>query len=145
MAIDKDVTEIISVIHSSMLATHKGIYPGEDMQETFDNYTLEKVLHYINDYNYFVAEEDSQIVGCVLMKKGKMRSLYVLPTFMGKGIGRKLVEIAEKSAKEEGFNEVWLWASLIAHDFYKHLGYEDVKEIENRDGLVLHIEMKKIL
>jgi histone acetyltransferase (RNA polymerase elongator complex component) len=64
---------------------------------------------------------------------------------MGKGLGRKLAQTAEKCIEDNGYKRIWLWSSLIAHDFYKHLGYKDVKEIPNKDGLVLHIEMEKYL
>ena len=74
-----------------------------------------------------------------------MRSLYVLPSEMGRSIGRKLAEKAELCIRDNGYKRIWLWSSLIAHDFYKHLGYKDVKDIPNNDGLVLHIEMEKYL
>ncbi|KUK77735.1 MAG: GNAT family acetyltransferase [candidate division WS6 bacterium 34_10] len=140
-----DIESIQYVIRESILATHKDIYPQEDMEETVNNYTVEKLTKYITNYDYFVAEEDGDIVGCVLAKKDKMRSLYVLPSHMGKGLGRKLAQTAEKCIEDNGYKRIWLWSSLIAHDFYKHLGYKDVKEIPNKDGLVLHIEMEKYL
>ncbi len=139
----KDIDSMQKVIRESILATHKELYPQEDMEETFNNYTVEKLKKYILNDDYFVAEDNNEIVGCVLAKEDKMRSLYVLPSQMGKGLGRKLAEIAEKSIKDNGYKRVWLWSSLIAHDFYKHLGYKDVKEIPNENGLILHIEMEK--
>jgi len=144
-ALVKDTQEIIKVINESVLATHTKLYPKKDIQETLDNYTEEKVNHYIKEYDYFVTECKKEIVGCVLAKENKMRSLYVLPSFMGKGIGRKLVEKAEESVKSRGYDEIYLWSSLVAHDFYKHMGYKDVKGIENKEGLILHIEMIKEL
>jgi N-acetylglutamate synthase-like GNAT family acetyltransferase len=138
-----DIDSIQKVIKKSILATHKELYPEEDMQETFNNYTIEKLTKYITTNDYFVIEDDKEIVGCVLAKEDKMRSLYVLPSQMGKGLGRKLAEAAEKCIKSNGYERVWLWSSLIAHGFYKHIGYKDVKDIPNKNGLVLHIEMEK--
>jgi N-acetylglutamate synthase-like GNAT family acetyltransferase len=140
---EKDVKDIIKVIQESVLATHVGIYPEEDIQETLNNYTNEKVIKYIKESNYFVAVHNELIVGCVLVKENKMRSLYVLPRFMGKGIGRKLVEVAEECVKENGFDYIYLWSSLVSHEFYLHMGYRDVKGIENKDGLILHMGMRK--
>lgn len=138
-----DILSIRHVIKESILSTHKDLYPQEDIDETLNNYTREKLAKYIEQYDYFVAEEDSKIVGCVLAKEDKMRSLYVLPNYMGKGIGRQLVGIAEQCIKESGYKRIWLWSSLIAHNFYKRMGYKDVKDIPNKNGLVLHIEMEK--
>jgi N-acetylglutamate synthase-like GNAT family acetyltransferase len=140
----EDINSLQEVIRRSILATHTELYPKEDMQETLDNYTEEKLTKYIKDSDYFIAEENGEIVGCVLAKEDKMRSLYVLPSLMGKGLGRELVEIAEECIKDKGYERIWLWSSLVAHDFYKHMGYRDVKEIPNKDGLVLHIEMEKV-
>ena len=142
---EDDIKSIQSVIRESILATHKRLYPQEDIEETLNNYTSEKLLNYITNDDYFVAEENDKIIGCVLAKEDKMRSLYVLPSEMGKGLGKKLAEKAELSIRDNGYKRVWLWSSLIAHDFYKHLGYKDVKDIPNEDGLVLHIEMEKYL
>jgi N-acetylglutamate synthase-like GNAT family acetyltransferase len=139
----EDIVSIQYVIRESILATHKDIYPQEDMAETFNNYTTEKLINLIENHNYFIADENSKIVGCVLAEKNEMRSLYVLPTYMGKGLGKKLVNIAEEAIKENGYEKVWLWSSLIAHDFYKYMGYKDVKEIPNKNGLILHIEMER--
>lgn len=138
-----DIDSIQKVIRESILVTHTELYPEEDMQETLNNYTVEKLTKYITNNDYFVAEDEKKIVACVLAKDDRIGSLYVLPLQMGKGFGRKLAEKAETCIRNKGYKRVWLWSSLIAHDFYKHLGYKDVKEIPNRDGLVLHIEMEK--
>jgi N-acetylglutamate synthase-like GNAT family acetyltransferase len=140
-----DIESIQDVIRESIVTTHKDLYPQEDMEETLNNYTSEKLINLIEDNNYFVAEKNSKIVGCVLTEKNEMRSLYVLPASMRKGIGRRLVDIAEKTIKENGYERVWLWSSLVAYNFYKQMGYKDVKKIPNRDGLLLHIEMEKHL
>ncbi|MBP6976490.1 GNAT family N-acetyltransferase [Candidatus Dojkabacteria bacterium] len=141
----EDINDIRNVIYESVMATHTELYPPKDIQETLDNYTEEKVNHYIQDYDYFVAVCDSKVVGCVLVKENKMRSLYVLPSFMRKGIGKKLVKEAEMCVKSNDYDDIFLWSSLVSHDFYIHMGYEDVREIENKEGLILHIEMRKKL
>jgi len=141
----KDILGIIRVINESVMATHTKLYPPKDIQETLDNYTEEKVNRYIKEYDYFVAEYNNEIVGCVLAKESKMRSLYVIPSFMGKGLGKRLVEKAEECVKANGYDEIFLWSSLVSHDFYIHMGYEDVKGIENMEGVILHIEMRKKL
>lgn len=119
-----DINSIQKIIRESVLTTHKKLYPKQDIEETLNNYTIEKLTKYIHDCDYFVAEKNHEIIGCVLAKNDKMRSLYVHPSQMGKGIGRKLAETAELSIKKNGYKRIWLWSSLIAHDFYKHLGYK---------------------
>mgnify|MGYP005814707709 CR=1 FL=1 len=121
------------------------MYSPEDIQNILNNYYLEKVIHFIESYDYFVAEKEGKIVGCVLVKAGKMRSLYVLPSFEGKGFGRKLVEVAEECAKKNGFKEMWLWSSLVSYGFYVHMGYEFIEDVRNDNGIVIDKAMKKDL
>lgn len=89
--------------------------------------------------------EGNNIVGCVLVEGEHMKSLYVLPEYMGRGIGAKLAQIAEDCIKENGYEFVILWSSLISEEFYKHRDYEFVKDIEDDHGRVLHKEMRKRL
>jgi N-acetylglutamate synthase-like GNAT family acetyltransferase len=54
----------------------------------------------------FAAIEDGRLVGCIFMKP-EPRCLYlgklaIAPTHQGKGIGRRLLEIAENTARENG-------------------------------------------
>ena len=48
----------------------------------------------------------------------------------GTGIGRTLMDAAERWAKERGYLEVWVRSNTIrkeTHVFYQHLGYEITK------------------
>ena len=43
----EDIESIQTVIKESILATHKDLYPQEDMEETLNNYTIERLNKYI--------------------------------------------------------------------------------------------------
>ncbi len=141
----KDAKAIVNVIKETVQGTHQQLYASESIGNILNIYRLEKVIHYIESYDYFVLEIDERIVGCVLVKEGKMRSLYVLPSFGGKGYGRELVEVAERCAKEAGYKEIWLWSSLVSYDFYIHMGYEFIEDVINEKGVVVDKAMKKSL
>jgi len=142
-ATKKDANDIVDIIRETVSITHKDLYSKDNIQNILNNYRLERVIHFIESYDYFVAEEEGRIVGCVLAKEGKMRSLYVLPSFEGKGFGRKLVEVAEECTRNSGFSEIWLWSSLVSYDFYVHIGYEFIEDIRNENGTVIDKAMKK--
>ncbi|MGI5897834.1 MAG: GNAT family N-acetyltransferase [Candidatus Dojkabacteria bacterium] len=143
-ASEKDANDILKVIEETLVSTHKKLYSPQYIQHTLDIYT-EKILHYINSYDYFVAKENGKIIGCVLAKKGYMRSLYILPEYQGRGLGRKLVEIAEECTKKQGYEQISIWASLVSYDFYIHMGYHFTEDIKNEDGIVTHKAMTKDL
>lgn len=141
----RDASSIVDVIQVSVLSTHKELYSKEAIEDILSNYTLGRVEHFIEAYDYFVAEENNEIVGCVLMKEGKMRSLYILPLLRGQGLGRKLVEVVEDCAREQGYKEIWLWSSLVSYDFYIHMGYEFIENVKNDKDIIVDKAMKKSL
>ena len=75
----------------------------------------------------FVAELDGQIVGCVILevysrKLAEVRSLCVLPTVQGTGIGRLLVNACVELARERNILEVM--AITSADGFFKSCGFD---------------------
>ena len=63
---------------------------------------------------------------------GEVISIYLLPDYIGKGYGRKLLETVLGELKLQGFKEVFLWVledNLRARRFYEHIGFTDTGEI----------------
>lgn len=141
----KDIKEIVDVIRKSILATHIDIYPQDEIDHKLRIYSEDKIKEYMNKGEYFVDVEDNKIVGCVLVKEDNMRSLYVLPEYMKRGIGSKLAQKAEDCIKDDGYNHVNIWSSLISIDFYKSRGYKILGDIIDEKGRALHKEMRKEL
>jgi predicted GNAT family N-acyltransferase len=56
----------------------------------------------------------------------KMRQVAVEPAWQGRGLGRRLVEEAERLARERGCTRMTLHARATAVAVYLHLGYESV-------------------
>ena len=88
----------------------------------------------------FVAEEDGLVVGFVHAEKYTLLyqpdrvnilGLAVSGLYRKRGIGRQLVEAAEKWAKENGIPALRLnsgTARTDAHSFYRSMGFDDEKE-----------------
>jgi len=98
---------------------------------------LEKLLSH-EDYCGFVAVEQGKICGAIGLSKGlmfefdgcylKVAMLVVGESMRGRGIGKRLMEKAEKYAKSQGALSVTLNSGnraerKKAHEFYEHLGY----------------------
>ncbi len=79
---------------------------------------------------WVVAEEDEIIAGLFLVPKDgfmKLANLVVHPNHSGKGIGRKLTELAESEAGRQGFNEMRLNTHIAMPEnvqLYEYLGWE---------------------
>ncbi|MDR2584875.1 MAG: GNAT family N-acetyltransferase [Prevotellaceae bacterium] len=75
-----------------------------------------------------VAEDRNKMVGlCTIdLSKGLLQQCYVLPHYNGKGIARELVRQVETIAKDHRLSLLKLSSSLIALDFYKKQGYQQL-------------------
>ena len=98
----------------------------------------------------FVAEEDGEIIGFsdYNMETNELSGLYVTPEYSSKGIGGKLLEVAEKDARENGLDHLWCESTITAKNFYKKHGYDVLKQSnhELKENLEMKIyKMKKEL
>lgn len=76
----------------------------------------------------FVASSDGSVIGCVFMhrlsdEQIQLRAMAVYPTWQGKGVGRMLVQAAEKYAWHAGYKQIILHARKVAMGFYASMGY----------------------
>ena len=103
---------------------------NEDLLDIQANY-LDK------GHPFWIALDDSdRVVGCVGTKEDEEGNLFLSHLFVRfdlkrQGIGSKLLEIAEASAKERGYKEVHVHLGkdyLESHQFYPKHGYIEYKE-----------------
>jgi ribosomal protein S18 acetylase RimI-like enzyme len=87
----------------------------------------------------FVAEVANKVIGSVSLLidvrlaegvSGEIASLIVSEKFRGLGIGKKLIQLAEKHlSKHVGIIRIRANVKReAAHDYYKALGYEEIKD-----------------
>ncbi len=109
----------------------------------------------ISDGTYFVAETEGRIVGCGGWSKRKtlyggdqmksaaedslldprkeparIRAMFVDPAWARRGIGRRIMEVCEQEAREAGFSELELVATLPGEPLYMAGGYEVSERFE---------------
>lgn len=66
--------------------------------------------------------------GYIDFQSGELGALFVLPAFMGQGIGRAMVQYLERLALEAGLCEIHLDATPNATSFYRRCGYQGEAE-----------------
>lgn len=94
----------------------------------------------------WVVVEALKIIACLFLvpKIGfmKLANLAVLPSHGGKGLARKLMELAESEARRQGYNEMQLVTHVAMPEnvqLYQHLGWHEVSRSGNA------VSMKKQL
>ena len=98
---------------------------------------IELPLDQITDGRTVVAERDGELLGfSVVLRRddgdAELDGLFVDPTHWRQGIGRVLVEQAERIAAAEGAANLWVTANTRALGFYDSCGFVKVGEVATR-------------
>ncbi len=140
-AIPEDAWGIVNVLHKTWLAT----YPNEELgitvddieesyKESFTEENLKKLGDKIGKENpnekRLVAKIGDDVVGVATMVRNEndnqLRTIYVLPEFQGRGIGKMLWEEAKKfcDPNKDIIVQVATYNQNTI-EFYKKLGFVD--------------------
>jgi len=92
---------------------------------------LPRALHelYENLRDFFVVEEDGEVVGCAALhvnwaNLAEVKSVAVASGQQGRGIGRMLVQACIEDARELGVAE--LYCLTYRADFFRALGFHEI-------------------
>jgi len=97
----------------------------------------------------FIAEINSRVIACLLLhtvesRIMQLRAMAVYAEWQGNGIGKLLVQSAEKFCHESGYEKIILHARKVALGFYKGLGYNMYGEEFTEVGIP-HFMMEKVI
>ncbi len=107
-------------------------------------YSMEEMAGFVRHRGSrtWVAEEDGEIAGFLIASRqpaseGHIITIDVLEPWRRRGVGRALMEIAEKWARETGIKRLSLETAmdnLTAQGFYEALGYRKIDQVANYYG-----------
>lgn len=115
--------------------------------------TMESLAEKAKAEIVYAIENKGQLTGCIFLRPEKdclyVGKLAVLPSAQGKGIGRRLLEIAEETARELGLQALRLETRIELlgnHATFAAWGFEKTAE-KSHPGFtrVTFIEMRKAL
>ncbi len=96
--------------------------------------------------HFYVACEDENLIGCGAIgpywnheDESSLFTIFVLPDYQGKGIGRAIVQTLEQDSFFLRAKRIEIPASITATPFYRKLGYDFKNGIStpNEEGLIL--------
>jgi len=135
-----DEKAVSDVIRSTLRISSSKDYPADFIQKNIDSHSPEIIRQRAKDSHFYVAVDDDNIIGCGGITgywgsstESYILSVFVLPQYQGKGVGRSIVETLET---DDYFQRAWrteIGASITAVDFYRHMGYTYKNSITTPD------------
>lgn len=136
----QDARRLAVLLTQVWLHTYANNGITEDIAEyVLSEFTPEKCLVWFNDgaTQVLVAEQEESLVGVAVVRCGvscpaqkglmtELQTLYVQEHFIGKGIGKRLLQAAENKARSLANTGLWLTVNannFRAIEFYAHQGY----------------------
>ena len=135
-ATDADRVAIARLHEASIRALGPSHYSAEEVAGWAAHVRPE---NYPLDQNFFVATVDGEVAGFGQYHHEEIEAVYVHPDYVGRGIGRMLLEKLEELARAEGAKRLFLHGSFNAEAFYERCGYRRTMETmyRTRGGVVM--------
>ena len=148
-----DFPAVRRILWESWLTAYKPFIPEEDLRAYFTaTYHLDALsrLHDNPRVHGFIAETEGGAVGFSRTQfhpneqRVYLASLYLLPSFQGRGIGGELLRAAEDDARAYGLGELWVGVMVkneAARRWYDRRGFRFAREEPFRMGqtTVVHV------
>jgi ribosomal protein S18 acetylase RimI-like enzyme len=141
-AVLSDVDGIAKVQVACWKSTYAGIIPDEYIKKQTYEKRVELWKRVIPNGNVFVAEDEKgQIIGFAdggrertgnyEEYKGEMYSLYILKSYQGRGIGKRLIKEVARALVKQDFHSmlVWVLKDNTSCHFYEKMGGQVVDRI----------------
>ncbi len=127
---ETDAREVSDLIVRTLRVSNTRDYPPEQMEELVTRMQPEDILGRASWTHFYVAVEDEAIIGCGAIgpywdkaDESSLFTIFVLPEWQGKGVGRRIVETLEADEYALRARRIEIPASITGLPFYKRLGY----------------------
>ena len=146
-----DEFAVSDVICTTLAISNRKDYSPGFIEENIRSHSPEVIAARAEEAHFYVATDGETIIGCGGItgywgstEESYLTSIFVLPDYQGKGVGRKIVETLEA---DEYFRRAWcteVGSSLTAVSFYLRMGYELKNGITGTDEYgVVRMEKRK--
>ena len=141
---EADAKEVSDLIVKTLMISNTKDYPAEMMEELTRRMQPGDILERARWTHFYVAEENNVILGCGAIgpywdktDESSLFTIFVLPEYQGRGIGRRIVETLEKDEYALRAKRIEIPASITGLEFYKKLGYDykDNVTVPDEEGL----------
>ena len=144
----EDANAVAQVIAKTLRISNSKDYPQDYIEYIIAAHSAEDLLKASDERHIYVACDGERIVGTGGIAgywgsktESILLTIFVLPEYQGKGIGRQIIQTLEQDEYALRANRIEIPASKTAVNFYRKLGY-DYKDgkAELDDGLLYRLE-----
>ena len=127
----RDARAVSDVIITTLRISNTRDYPPAMMEELILHMQPEDILKRASWTHFYVAEDAGRIIGCGAIgpywgkeDESSLFTIFVLPEYQGRGVGRKIVETLEQDEYALRAKRIEIPASITGLPFYRKLGYD---------------------
>lgn len=127
---NSDAEAVSQLIRTTIGISNKKDYPEELMDELIETETPEHVLQRAGWTHFYVVQDGEAIIGCGAIgpywgkeDESSLFTIFVLPEYQGKGVGRQIVETLEKDEFFLRAKRIEIPAFITGVPFYLRMGY----------------------
>ncbi|MGL1493944.1 GNAT family N-acetyltransferase, partial [Vibrio parahaemolyticus] len=104
-------------------STLSPVYSDDQMQAFLSYYSIETLQQKMIKGDFFCAIIDDEIVGVIGLEDDMVIGFYIKLDFLGKGLGKALLNYIEDFAQHKGFKNIQLASSPVSISFYEKHGW----------------------
>ncbi len=137
---ENDAEEVSTMIIRTLKTTNSKDYSEEAIKTLEKQLQPSHILERAGWTHFYVVEENDTIIGCGAIgpywgseTESSLFTIFVLPDYQGKGVGRKIIEALEQDEYFLKAKRVEIPASITAVNFYRKMGYEYKNGIDHPD------------
>ena len=126
-----DAEEVSALIVTTLRETNIKDYSAEYIENDVNVLQSNNILERASWMHFYVVCDDEKIVGCGAIgpywgKENEISlfTIFVLPEYQGKGIGRTIIETLEQDEYFLRADRVEIPASITGTPFYRKMGYD---------------------
>lgn len=141
----EDADEVSALVVKTLREVNSKDYSKEYIENDVQRLQPEGILERAEWTHFYVVVDKDKIVGCGAIgpywnkkDESSLFTIFVLPEYQGKGIGRKIIETLENDEYFLRAKRIEIPASITATPFYVKMGYTYKNGIQKPDeeGLI---------
>ncbi|MBR4346714.1 MAG: GNAT family N-acetyltransferase [Oscillospiraceae bacterium] len=143
----EDAQETAQVIAKTLRVSNSRDYPEKFIEQNIVSHSAEELIKASNERHMYVICDGDRIIGTGgiagywgSLTESILLTVFILPEYQGKGLGRKLIETLEQDEYFLRAQRIEIPASLTAVQFYRKMGYDYKNGITEPDDGMYRLE-----